>query len=71
MIRIKGLFWLATRIHFAGFLSQARAVITYHGMGCFWAAVPKKEWPEARKEIVLIGQNMDNEALTAMLDSCV
>ncbi|MFT6240276.1 MAG: hypothetical protein ACJAQT_002363 [Akkermansiaceae bacterium] len=54
--------------------------------GEFWAAVPKKHWPkerdyierawkepngDCRQEIVLIGQNMDREALTEMLDDCL
>ena len=86
VIRSKGVFWLATRLTYAGFWSQAGAVSRHQCAGHFWAAVPRKHWPEdrthidrvwegengdCRQEIVLIGQNMDRDALTAMLDDCL
>lgn len=86
VIRSKGVFWLATRLKFAGFWSQAGAVARHQCAGLFWAAVPRDHWPEetghidrvwrgnngdCRQEIVLIGKDMDQEALTAMLDSCL
>jgi len=86
VIRSKGVFWLATRLSKAGFWSQAGAVTRHQGAGYFWAAIPRKDWPEdqthikrawkgnngdCRQEIVLIGQNMDQEALTAMFDACL
>ncbi len=86
VIRSKGVFWLATRLKLAGFWSQAGAVTSHHCAGHFWAAVPKEHWPEdrahiervwdgnngdCRQEIVLIGQNMDRDALTTMLDQCL
>ena len=86
VIRSKGIFWLATRLKLAGFWSQAGRVSRYECAGHFWAAVPKKFWPEdtsaiervwdgpngdCRQEIVLIGRNMDREALTAMLDAAL
>lgn len=86
VIRSKGVFWLATRLKLAGFWSQAGAVSRYQCAGHFWAAVPRKHWPEdrdhiervwkgdngdCRQEIVLIGQNMDREALTEMFDHCL
>lgn len=86
VIRSKGVFWLATRLKYAGFWSQAGAVSSHQCAGYFWAAVPQKHWPEdrshiervwqgnngdCRQEIVLIGRNMDREALTAMLDECL
>ena len=86
VIRSKGIFWLATRLKLAGFWSQAGAVSRYQCAGYFWAAVPKKYWPEeqshiervwdgsngdCRQEIALIGRNMDREALTQMLDDCL
>lgn len=86
VIRSKGVFWLATRLKMAGFWSQAGAVTRHSCAGYFWAAVPKEHWPEdkahidrvwkghngdCRQEIVLIGRNMDEEALTMMLDECL
>jgi G3E family GTPase len=86
VIRSKGVFWLATRLKYAGFWSQAGAVSRHQCAGFFWAAVPEKHWPEdrshidrvwkgnngdCRQELVLIGRNMDRDALTAMLDACL
>lgn len=86
VIRSKGIFWLATRLEYAGFWSQAGAVSRYQCAGYFWAAVPRDHWPEerehidrvwegengdCRQEIVLIGQDMDRDALNAMLDDCL
>ncbi|TAG09806.1 MAG: GTP-binding protein [Verrucomicrobia bacterium] len=86
VIRSKGIFWLATRLKYAGFWSQAGAVSRHQCAGNFWAAIPRNQWPEdhshidrvwkgnngdCRQEIVLIGRNMDREALTAMLDACL
>ena len=86
VIRSKGFFWLATRLKYAGFWSQAGAVNRIQCAGHFWAAVPRFQWPEdrshiervwdgpngdCRQEIALIGQNMDQGALTTMLDDCL
>ena len=86
VIRSKGVFWLATRLRHAGFWSQAGAVARHECAGFFWAAVPRKHWPDdtghidrvwkgnngdCRQEIVLIGKDMDQEALTDMLDDCL
>jgi len=86
VIRSKGVFWLATRLDKAGFWSQAGAITRHEGAGYFWIAVPREEWPEdrthiervwddnngdCRQEIVLIGQNMDQQALVEALDACL
>ena len=86
VIRSKGVFWLATRLSYAGFWSQAGAVSRHQCAGYFWAAVPKEKWPEdrahidrvwkgengdCRQELVLIGRNMDQDALIDMLDDCL
>ncbi|MBK1881471.1 GTP-binding protein [Luteolibacter pohnpeiensis] len=86
VIRSKGIFWLATRLKLAGFWSQAGAIARHECAGHFWAAVPRFQWPanrdhiervweepngDCRQEIVLIGTNLNREALTAMLDEAL
>jgi G3E family GTPase len=44
--RAKGFFWLATRPHFVGELSQAGAIVRTSKMGLWWSAVPKARWPD-------------------------
>lgn len=45
VVRAKGFFWLATRPDFAGEMSQAGAFVRHQGMGRWWVAVPKEDWP--------------------------
>jgi G3E family GTPase len=86
VIRSKGIFWLATRLKYAGFWSQAGAIGKHQCAGHFWAAVPKTQWPDdarsidavwqepngdCRQEIVLIGTNMDRNHLTQMFDAAL
>ena len=89
VIRSKGLFWLATRLQFAGYWSQAGAMCQNQCLGFFWATVPREHWPQdpaqlaeiervsegpngdCRQEIVLIGSDMDQDALKAMLDEAL
>ncbi len=46
IIRSKGFFWVATRPGFVGEVSQAGPLVRHQGMGRWWAAVPKEQWPE-------------------------
>ena len=86
VIRSKGIFWLATRLKISGVWSRAGSISRHECGGYFWAALPQSYWPEdrshiervwvdgngdCRQEIVLIGREMDQEALTAMLDDCL
>ena len=86
VIRSKGVFWLSTRLKMAGSWSQAGAVSRHECGGYFWAALPQIHWPEdrthiervwkegngdCRQELVLIGRDMDPQALTTMLDECL
>ena len=86
VIRSKGVFWLATRLKLSGLWSQAGKVSSHECGGYFWAALPRHHWPEdrahidrvwmegngdCRQEIVLIGQDMNQDALTEMLDDCL
>jgi G3E family GTPase len=46
VVRAKGFFWLATRPHFVGELSQAGALVRTERMGLWWSSVPKERWPD-------------------------
>ncbi len=46
VVRAKGFFWLATRPHHAGELSQAGPMVRTSKMGLWWSAVPKTQWPD-------------------------
>lgn len=46
VIRAKGFFWLATRPDHVGELSQAGAIVRTGRMGLWWAAVPRRRWPD-------------------------
>ncbi len=46
IVRAKGFFWLASRPEFVGEVSQAGAFVTHQGMGQWWAAVPRDQWPD-------------------------
>jgi G3E family GTPase len=46
VVRAKGFFWLATRPHHAGELSQAGPMVRTSKMGLWWSSVPKTQWPD-------------------------
>ncbi len=46
VVRAKGFFWLATRPHHVGELSQAGSLVRTGKRGLWWSAVPKHQWPE-------------------------
>jgi len=46
VIRAKGFFWLATRPHHVGELSQAGALVRTGRRGLWWSAVPPDRWPD-------------------------
>ena len=45
IVRAKGFFWLASRPDFVGEVSQAGAFVRHQGIGRWWAAIPKNQWP--------------------------
>jgi len=54
VIRAKGFFWLATRPHHVGEMSQAGALVRSGRLGLWWASVPSQHWPqdEAAREAI-------------------
>jgi G3E family GTPase len=55
VIRSKGYFWLASRMRFAGFWSQAGSICRFSCAGLWWCAVFEEEWPQgddARRQIM-------------------
>ena len=58
VIRAKGMFWLATRMELAGFVSQAGVMRSTRAMGIFWSAVPEEEWPQDEESLAEIRANL-------------
>lgn len=54
VVRAKGMFWLATRMELAGFVSQAGVMRSTRAMGIFWSAVPEEEWPQDEESLAEI-----------------
>ncbi|SMD17710.1 zinc metallochaperone GTPase ZigA [Rhizobium sp. RU36D] len=46
VVRAKGFFWLATRPHHVGEISQAGALVRTGKMGLWWTSVPREQWPQ-------------------------
>jgi len=59
VVRAKGFFWLATRPHHVGEISQAGAIVRTGKMGLWWAAVPREQWPEEPGFMRAIGPYLD------------
>ncbi|MFK7839092.1 MAG: zinc metallochaperone GTPase ZigA [Bdellovibrionales bacterium] len=49
VVRAKGFFWLSSRPDFVGEVSQAGAFVTHQGIGRWWAAIPKANWPDGNQ----------------------
>lgn len=77
-MRSKGFFWLASRPRLAGSWSQAGGSCRSEPAG-FWAAqgpdgkvISSEDAPvTGKQELVLIGIDMNESALTRMLDDCL
>lgn len=47
IIRAKGFFWLSTRPDYIGEVSQAGSLVRHEGLGVWWAALDKEQWPKS------------------------
>lgn len=61
VLRAKGFFWLSTRPDFVGEVSQAGAVVRHQGIGQWWAAIPKENWPHGDDFDQMIAEYWDKE----------
>ncbi|MEN3942318.1 zinc metallochaperone GTPase ZigA [Prosthecobacter sp. SYSU 5D2] len=57
VVRAKGLFWLATRMELAGYVSQAGVLRDTRALGFFWSAVDRAEWPQDAQSLAEIQAN--------------
>jgi len=49
LVRAKGFFWLASRMHWVGELAIAGAQLKTGAAGRWWANIPKDKWPQDEK----------------------
>ena len=54
VVRAKGFFWLATRPQWVGEVAQAGALVRHEAIGYWWAAVPRKNWPQDKDLVARI-----------------
>lgn len=59
VIRAKGFFWLATRPHHVGEMSQAGALVRSGRLGLWWASVPRQHWPQDKAALDAIARYAD------------
>ncbi|MFZ4847904.1 MAG: GTP-binding protein [Caldilinea sp.] len=77
VLRAKGFFWLASRPDDAGLWSQAGDLLTVEYAGPWGEGILDEETGEElgagapRQELVVIGVELDRQALTATLDRCL
>lgn len=61
VVRAKGFFWIATRPDWLGELSQAGALVQNEGMGRWWAAVPREQWPDGAQFTTYLEAQWDED----------
>ncbi|MDX3928962.1 MAG: zinc metallochaperone GTPase ZigA [Shinella sp.] len=59
VVRAKGFFWLATRPHHVGEISQAGALVRTGRMGLWWSSVPTEQWPRDPGFLAMIKPYLD------------
>lgn len=61
VIRAKGFFWIASRPDYVGEVAQAGAFVKHQGIGRWWAAIPKGQWPDGGEFEAVIRKYWDKE----------
>jgi G3E family GTPase len=61
VIRAKGFFWLASRPQWVGEVAQAGALVRHEAIGYWWAAIPKKNWPDDEKVVDRINKGWHDQ----------
>ncbi|MFC3075487.1 zinc metallochaperone GTPase ZigA [Shinella pollutisoli] len=59
VVRAKGFFWLATRPHHVGEISQAGALVRTGRMGLWWSSVPRERWPQDPGFLAMMKPHLD------------
>jgi G3E family GTPase len=55
VLRVKGFFWLASRMDFVGLVQRAGGLVRHEPAGTWWATMPQAEWTmddDARQELL-------------------
>lgn len=60
VVRAKGHFWLATRPEWVGELAVAGSQTMTSRMGCWWASIPKNQWPDDDRFERFVAAHWDN-----------
>ncbi len=61
VVRAKGFFWLSTRPDYVGEVSQAGAFVRHQGIGRWWVAILKNNWPLSEDFEEMIAHNWDKD----------
>lgn len=59
-LRVKGLFWLATRPNHIGLWSQAGHVARFEASGYWYASLPQDRWPKDPESLELLQRDWDD-----------
>ncbi len=62
IIRAKGFFWLSTRPDYIGEVSQAGSLIRHQGIGVWWCAVDKNQWPQGDEFQAVLSKHWDQKS---------
>ena len=61
VVRAKGFFWLASRPDYVGEVAQAGPQVKTQGIGKWWMAVPKANWPEDPSWLEMMASRWDKK----------